>query len=90
MEELTLEKWIKVQSEETESNILIKVIDCGEEIHIEDIEKIFDPFYTSKDPGKGTGLGLSLCRHLMERNRGRIYLDKKNPHTCFILEFKKD
>ena len=37
-------------------------------------EKIFESFFSTKEPGKGTGLGLSICRQIMERYRGELTL----------------
>lgn len=37
-------------------------------------DKIFDSFFSTKEPGKGTGLGLSICRQIMERYSGKLTL----------------
>ncbi len=44
--------------------VLLSVTDTGTGMSPETIEKAFDPFYTTKEPGKGTGLGLSQMRDL--------------------------
>jgi signal transduction histidine kinase len=38
----------------------------------ETLDRIFDPFYTTKDVGRGTGLGLSISLGLVQRNGGEI------------------
>ena len=38
----------------------------------EEIDRIFEPFYTTKEQGKGTGLGLAVCRDIVERYNGRL------------------
>lgn len=43
------------------AGVQITVSDNGPGIPPENLEKIFDPFFTSKDPDKGTGLGLAIC-----------------------------
>jgi two-component system NtrC family sensor kinase len=55
---------------------VITVSDNGPGIPEEDREKVFDLFYSTKDPGKGTGLGLSICARLVEGMGGRIVVDR--------------
>ena len=38
----------------------------------DDIEKVFEPFFSTKGPGKGTGLGLAICRDIVEKYNGQI------------------
>jgi two-component system, NtrC family, sensor kinase len=52
---------------------VIEVSDNGPGIAPADLEHVFDPFYTTKEPGKGTGLGLSICARLVEGMGGQIY-----------------
>lgn len=48
---------------------------CG--IAADVIGKVFDPFFTSKQPGEGTGLGLSICHRIVEEAGGRIFAESK-------------
>lgn len=57
----------------------IKISDTGEGIAPENLEKIFDPFYTTKDIGKGTGLGLAVSRRIIEEHDGAIEVEN-NAH----------
>jgi two-component system NtrC family sensor kinase len=50
----------------------ISYIDNGPGIAKENLGNIFDPFYTTKEPGKGTGLGLSVCFMIIEGIGGKI------------------
>jgi signal transduction histidine kinase len=51
-------------------NVIIEFSDTGP--GLQEPEKVFDPFYTTKPVGKGTGLGLSICYGVMQEHGGRI------------------
>ncbi len=55
--------------------VVVEVEDTGIGIPREDQSKIFEPFYTTKQPGRGTGLGLSICYGIVADHRGRIEVD---------------
>lgn len=56
--------------------VVLKVADSGPGVADELRDRIFDPFYTTKDPGRGTGLGLSICARLVEGMGGKIHLEE--------------
>ena len=51
-------------------DVVIEFSDSGP--GLEEPEKIFDPFYTTKPVGKGSGLGLSICYGIIQEHGGRI------------------
>jgi signal transduction histidine kinase len=53
----------------------ISVSDTGRGIPASELNKIFDPFYTTKPPGKGTGLGLAISLRIIESFDGRIAVE---------------
>jgi signal transduction histidine kinase len=55
-----------------QDGVTILVSDSGTGIDQMHLEKIFDPFYSTKSPGKGTGLGLSVCHRIIESLGGVI------------------
>ncbi|MCD6451512.1 MAG: PAS domain S-box protein [Acidobacteria bacterium] len=65
--------------------IRVEVIDTGCGIKKKDIDKVFEPFYTTKKSG-GTGLGLSVSRQIIEAHRGKIELvsEEGKGTTCII------
>ncbi len=58
-----------------EGRIRIDFIDTGCGIPEENLEKIFEPFYTTKE--RGTGLGLAITRQIIEQHHGEIKLESK-------------
>src|SRR5262249_3493825 len=57
--------------------VLIEVADTGTGIAHDVIDKIFDPFYTTKDIGKGTGLGLSTVYGIVKQTGGFVYVESE-------------
>jgi two-component system cell cycle sensor histidine kinase/response regulator CckA len=57
--------------------VLVEFADTGSGIAPEIIDKIFDPFYTTKDVGKGTGLGLSTVYGIVKQTGGFIFVDSE-------------
>lgn len=77
--------WIELSAMIEESNVVVKVMDSGKGINKEVMQKIFEPFYTTKDVGQGTGLGLSISRSLAKQNSGTLIYDETSAQTCFKL-----
>lgn len=57
--------------------IEIRIRDTGEGIEPDDLERVFQPFFTTKGPGEGTGLGLSICRDLLKKYGGHLGIESK-------------
>ncbi len=58
--------------DQDEKKIVVKVSDTGIGIKEEDLLKIYDPFFTTKETGKGTGLGLAVTYGIVQRHSGSI------------------
>ena len=57
--------------------VLIEVIDTGTGIPADIVDKIFEPFFSTKEVGKGTGLGLSTVYGIIKQTGGFIYVDSE-------------
>ncbi len=85
----TFEKWIKIEVASIEDEIQISVVDNGYGIPDSIKEKIFQPFFTTKEVGQGTGLGLSISKGLIESHSGSITLDTSSENTSFNIRLPK-
>jgi two-component system NtrC family sensor kinase len=66
----------------------ITCTDFGVGIHPNIINKVFEPFFSTKPEGVGTGLGLSISRSLVEDNSGTLSIESiLDDHTTIIIEF---
>ncbi|MBI3762812.1 MAG: hypothetical protein HY260_13270 [Chloroflexi bacterium] len=66
---------IRVTSRRQANEIHVTVADTGTGIAPERLPRIFEPFYTTKEPGRGTGLGLSACHRIVKQHGGHILVD---------------
>lgn len=83
------EKWIFIDVHDRHEYVEIAVSDSGPGIGQEIQEKIFRPFFTTKEIGKGTGLGLSITKGIIEKHNGKIFLKKNASYTSFIVHLPK-
>jgi PAS domain S-box-containing protein len=63
--------------EQGHHSAMIEFADTGIGMSKQEIEKIFDPFYTTKEAGKGTGLGLSVSYNIVKRFKGDIKVESE-------------
>ena len=66
---------LSVESRYLDGSAVISIRDTGQGIAEENLEKIFNPFFTTKEPGQGTGLGLSITHQIIYSMGGRIHID---------------
>jgi two-component system NtrC family sensor kinase len=65
---------------DSEGEIVVEFTDTGMGIPADELPKIFEPFFSTKQPGRGTGLGLSICYGVVQQHGGRIEVDSAMGH----------
>jgi signal transduction histidine kinase len=68
---------VEVATARTDKNVIITVRDNGNGIRQDILQKIFQPFFTTKPTGEGTGLGLSLSYDIIKAHGGEIQVDSR-------------
>ena len=78
---------LSVKTQRTGDYIRISFADDGPGIPAEQLDKVFDPFFTTRGEKGGTGLGLSLCHGIVAEHAGKIYAKSKpGKGTTFFVE----
>jgi signal transduction histidine kinase/ligand-binding sensor domain-containing protein len=78
---------VSVSTKKTNDKVEIKVSDNGKGIPQKVLDKIFQPFFTTKPTGQGTGLGLSLSYDIVKAHGGELKVEtKENEGTEFIIK----
>ena len=78
---------LSVKTQKVKDYIKIRFTDDGPGIPAEHLDRVFDPFFTTRGERGGTGLGLSLCHGIVTEHGGRIYAKSKlGKGTAFTVE----
>lgn len=80
------QKWIELSVSTSATRVTFSVTDSGPGISREVVEKMMQPFFTTKEVGKGTGLGLSISLGIAEEHNGTLIYDSNSKHTRFVLD----
>ncbi|MEJ7626841.1 MAG: ATP-binding protein [Ferruginibacter sp.] len=81
------EPTVSIQTKKINNKVEIKVIDNGNGIPQKVLDKIFQPFFTTKPTGQGTGLGLSLSYDIIKAHGGEVKVEtKEGDGTTFIIQ----
>jgi signal transduction histidine kinase len=79
---------IQVRTRALENSVVVAIKDTGAGISRENIKKIYDPFFTTKEVGRGTGLGLSISYGIIQEHSGDIHVESApGKGTEFTLQF---
>jgi len=77
---------LEVTTRDERDQVVLVIRDHGSGIKKENLERIFEPFHTTKP--KGTGLGLAITHKILEAHKARILVESEEGRgTCFIIEF---
>ena len=68
-----------------EGQAVIEICNSGPAIPDADLPKVFDPFFTTRDPGEGTGLGLSISYSLVQDHQGALEVHNVPDGVCFVI-----
>lgn len=68
-----------------DNNVNVEIIDSGPGIPQTIVDKVFNPFFTTKPQGEGTGLGLDISKKIIEKHHGYISVKSKPGNTIFTV-----
>lgn len=83
------EKWVLINFISEEKGTRITVTDSGRGINENILDKIMNPFFTTKEIGKGTGLGLSISHGIISRQGGDFSYNRDSKNTQFVIQLPK-
>ncbi len=83
------ERWVRVEVKDFQDCVEISLTDSGNGLPQAVKEKMYQPFFTTKEIGKGTGLGLSISRGIVSSHHGTFWLDEKCKNTRFAFSLPK-
>ncbi len=82
---------ITIKIKETKNNICISIQDNAKGIEKENIEKIFDPYFTTKFKSQGTGLGLYISKLIVEKSmQGLLQVHNTKDGASFMIKLPKN
>jgi len=91
IERKIVDKKIIIRAENRDETLFIRVEDNAGGISEEIIDRIFEPYYTTKEEGKGTGIGLYMSKMIVEENmHGLMRVENTDQGAAFSMIFKSD
>lgn len=75
-----------ITTKKEKNKAIVTIRDYGAGVEEKEINKLFEPFYKSKEHEKGTGIGLSISRETIKKHGGRIWAEKQDKGAKFIFE----
>ena len=79
---------LQITMQAIEGKVRVEFRDNGPGISDENLQKMFTPFFTTKEVGEGMGMGLSICHRIVQDCEGRITVKSEPGKFCeFTLQF---
>jgi len=78
--------WVELKFIKQDTYLEISITDSGNGIPKHVLNKMWEPFFTTKLGIKGTGLGLPICKKLIANNHGEFYYDANSINTRFVIK----
>ena len=77
---------VRVRPNQDRTAVLVQIIDTGQGIAADIMDKVFEPFFTTQPGAEGTGMGLAVCHGIIEAHRGSITLHSQEGlgTTCTV------
>ncbi len=80
---------IMIQTRDTKEGIMVEISDNGGGIPKKIIEKVFNPYFSTKNEKNGTGLGLYMSKTIIEEHhRGKLTVQNRDKGVCFTIKLK--
>ena len=76
---------LEVKTRRLKNSVSITFADDGPGIPADMVPRVFDPFFTTAQPGEGTGLGLSICYGIVQAHGGRIGVKRPRRGGCAVV-----
>ena len=78
-------KWVNLSALGADGGLRVEVADQGKGIPDVLVERVLEPFFTTKPIGKGTGLGLAIAREIVRMHKGTLTFEKGAPEGTRVL-----
>ncbi len=84
-------KKIFISVNKQKNSVIFKFCDNAGGVKEEIMDRIFEPYFSTKEEKNGTGLGLYMCKNIVEKHlKGKIWVKNEENGTCFMIKLPTD